>query len=88
VRVNDVEGPGAQLMGNRQGKRDLVPGPSVADLVQDLDGMPLPFEFGREVRDDPLDGAVPRRRDGLDPPTDKDDPHAASTPYQIKSLTP
>ncbi len=68
-----------QESGQLQRERVLVPHPSVADAVDDHGRVPGRRERALKIREDPLDGAVARRRDGLDPPSDENDPHTLPT---------
>ncbi len=77
--MNDVEVEVPEHPGNLERERVLVPHPAMAHPVEESDGVPGRGQGDPEVREDSLDRPVARRRDGLDPPSDEDDPHALPT---------
>jgi hypothetical protein len=66
----------------------FVDRPPVADPVHDLHFVTRGHQGGPEVEEDPLYPAVPGRRNRLDPPSDKENPHALPSTIGIKVLAP
>jgi hypothetical protein len=79
VRVEDIVVQLAEEPGELEGERILVAHPSMADPVHNHGRLAGRHQGRLKVREDPLDRTVSRRRDGLNAPTDENDPHGLPT---------